>query len=334
MASIREVAKRAGVSISTVSRVISKKIPVDEDTQEIVKKAIRELKYKPDLIASGLRSKSAKSIGLLVPRISDPFFTALIDHVDQCVISRGYNLLLFNTHSDPAFEEQVLDNLLRRHVDGIIFSLVSDESSAMELLTGVDVPVVMLDRVREDAKLMNLVLDNREAGEIAAEHLLSLGHRRIACLTGPQKIHLCMDRLSGFAETLARRGGKLDATRIFQGDFTFNSGMNAVQHILRVNGGVTAVWAQNDLMAAGLQSGLARSGVRVPEEMSIIGMDDLLISEITIPTLTTVAQPVKEMAEKAVDMIFKTKDKIGIKRKVLLHPRLVIRESTARNTTA
>jgi DNA-binding LacI/PurR family transcriptional regulator len=140
-----------------------------------------------------------------------------------------------------------------------------------------------------------------------------------------------MDRLSGFAETLARKGCRLDTTRIFQGDFSFKSGMDAVEHVLRVNGGVTAIWAQNDLMAAGLQSGIVRAGVKVPEEMSIIGMDDLLIPEIAIPSLTTVAQPVKEMAEKAVDMILKTKDKIGIRRKVLLHPRLVVRESTARN---
>ena len=330
VASIRDVAKRAGVSISTVSRVISKKIPVDAKTQEKVREAIDELEYRPDLIASGLRSKSGKSIGLLVPRISDPFFTALIDHVDRCVISHGYNLLLFNTHSDPVFEEQVLDNLVRRHVDGIIFSLVSDESRAMELLTEVDVPVVMLDRVREDTKLMQLVLDNRKAGEIAAEHFLSLGHTSIACLAGPPKIRLCVERQLGFSETLKRAGHPMDGRHAFNGDFSFESGLAATERVLRAVPAVTAVWAQNDLMAAGLLKGLGRAGVKVPEQVSIMGMDDLLVAEIVSPSLSTVAQPVAEMARRAVEMILKTKDKMTITRKVLLKPRLVVRESTAK----
>jgi DNA-binding LacI/PurR family transcriptional regulator len=328
VASIRDVAKRANVSISTVSRVISKKIPVDDETQERVKKAIKELRYRPNLIAAGLRSKSGKSIGLLVPRISDPFFTALIDHVDRCVISRGYNLLLFNTHSDPAFEEQVLDNLLRRHVDGIIFSLVSDESRVMELLTAVDVPVVMLDRVREDAKLMNLVLDNRKAGEIAGEHLISLGHNSFACLTGPQKIRLCVDRLAGFSETLGRHGMRLEATRVLLGDFSFESGLAAAEQVSQMRPSATAVWAQNDLMAAGLLKGFEKAGVKVPADISVMGMDDLLIPRMVSPTLTTIAQPIEEMAEKAVQMILDMKNKSDGGRELLLMPRLVVREST------
>jgi len=330
VASIRDVARRANVSISTVSRVISRKIPVDEETQARVRKAIKELKYKPNLVASGLRSKSAKSIGLLVPRISDPFFSSLIDHVDRTAISQGYNLLLFNTHSDPAFEEQVVDNLLRRHVDGIIFSMVSDESRAMELLTDVGVPVVMFDRVRPGSRHMNLVIDNRKAGEIAADHLLGLGHRSFACLTGPLTISLCADRLAGFSERLERSGHPLGTGGVLRGDFSFESGAAAAEMMLRSIHPPTAVWAQNDLMAAGLIKGLARTGVRVPEQVSVMGMDGLIVPEIVTPALTTITQPVEEMARRAVEMILEAKNTAVPPGEVVLQPRLMVRDSTTR----
>lgn len=328
MASMRDVARQAGVSVSTVSRVLSRKIPVDKQTREKVLTVIEELSYRPNLIAAGLRSKSGRSIGLLVPRIADPFFMELIDHLDRSVVSHGFNLLLFNTRSDPEFEEQVVDNLLRRHVDGIIFSLVSDESRVPSLVNGVDVPIVMLDRVRNDARLMSLVLDNHRAGQLAAEHLLGLGHRRLACVTGPKRIHLCRDRLGGFADTLAQQGVPLDAQHVIEGDFTLGSGRAAAELLLEMRPRPTAVWAQNDLMAAGLLKGALRRGLRVPRDISIVGMDDVQIPEVVQPSLTSVAQPLREMAERAVEMILSTKESRDVPREVLLQPRLNVRESS------
>jgi len=328
MASIRDVARRAGVSTSTVSRVISRKIPVDKRTGERVMRAICELDYRPNLIASGLRSRSARSIGLLVPRIADPFFMQMIDYVDRCVIEHGFNLLLFNTHSDPAFEEQVLDNLLRRHVDGIIFSSVSDESRVPSLLIGVEVPVVMLDRVRDDAKLMHLVLNNRMAGELAAEHLLGLGHRRIACVTGPRTLHLCAERLAGFSECLARRGSPLEPDFTIEGDFSLDAGRSAGERLLAAQRRPTAVWAQNDVMAAGIVKAAISAGLRVPEDISVMGMDDAMIPEVVHPSLTTIAQPLKEMSERAVEMILETRANAVVDRRVILDPSLVARQST------
>jgi LacI family transcriptional regulator len=329
MASMKDVARRAGVSISTVSRVISRKIPVDARTEQKVRAAIRELRYKPNLLASGLRSKSGRAIGLLVPRIADPFFCSLIDHVDRAVISHGYNLLLFNTNSDPDFEEQVIENMLSRRVDGIIFSMVSDESRAMELVSGVDVPVVMLDRVRDTEKLLSLVLDNTRAGRIAAEHLADLGHRRLACITGPQTIHLCIERLNGFRAALEERGIPVDDDCVVEGDFTFSSGVAAASRLAAVSPKVTAIWAQNDLMAAGVMKGMIGSGRRIPENLSIVGMDDVEVPILLQPPLTTIAQPIREMAEKAVEMIWDRMRGGSMQHRAILEPRIVIRESTA-----
>lgn len=329
MASMKDVAKRAGVSVSTVSRVISGKIPVDHSTQSAVLAAIAELKYRPDLVASGLRTKSAKSVGLIVPRISDPFFMALIDHADRSVVSHGCNLLLFSSRSDVDFEEKIVDDLLRRHVDGIIFAMVSDESRTLKLLSHVDVPVVMLDRVFNTTRFMNLVVDNRKAGELAAEHLLALGHRRIACLTGPGTIHLSLDRLRGFRETLKAAGVALRDDAVVHGDFNFEFGFASAETVLRMRPTPTAVWAQNDLMAAGLLKRMTQLGVKVPEGLSILGMDDLGVPEIVEPSLSTIAQPVREMAERAVRLIFEAKRNNAVQRRITLKPRLVVRDSTA-----
>jgi DNA-binding LacI/PurR family transcriptional regulator len=328
MAGIRDVALRAGVSTSTVSRVISRKIPVDRQTSEKVMRVVTELKYQPNLVASGLRSRSARSIGLLVPRIADPFFMQMIDDVDRCVIGHGFNLLLFNTHADPGFEERVMDNLLRRHVDGVIISSVSDESRVPSLLMGVGVPIVMLDRVRDDAKLMHVVLDNRRAGELAAEHLLALGHRSIACVTGPHGVHLCADRLAGFSDRLALAGCALHPDLTIEGDFTFDAGRTASDRLFRGPRRPTAVWAQNDLMAAGILKAALAGGVRVPSDLSVMGMDDVLIPDIVHPSLTTIAQPLREMSERAVMMILKAKENTAVERRMLLEPTLVVREST------
>jgi LacI family transcriptional regulator len=328
MITMRDVARSAGVSISTVSRVLSRKIPVDEQTARKVKQAIKELKYRPNQLAAGLRSKSGKSIGLLVPRIADPFFTALIDHVDRHVVNRGYNLLLFNTHMDPQFEELVIDNLLHRHVDGIIFSMVSDESWAMELVQGIEVPVVMLDRARPSRNILTVVVDNAGGGRLAASHLADLGHRRIACVTGPKAIHLCSERLSGFQEGLSQRGLSLGEESIIEGDFTYDSGIAAASRIVRDCPDVTAVWAQNDMMALGIVRGLKRSGYRVPEDVSVMGMDGLDIAEMLDPPLTTIRQPIEELADRAVSLILDGLPKDPPNLNIVLPPSLVVREST------
>lgn len=327
---MKDVAGRAGVSVSTVSRVISGKIPVDVQTEQKVREAIRELSYTPNLLASGLRSKSGRAIGLLVPRISDPFFSSLIDHVDKAVIQHGYNLLLFNTHSDPAFEEQVISNLISRHVDGIIFSMVSDESWAIELLAGVDVPVVMLDRVRDEDRLLSLRLDNTRAGAMAAEHLAGLGHRRLACVTGPKEIRLCLDRLNGFRAALAERGIPLPEECVIEGDFTFEAGLAAAARLAAMRPPVSAVWAQNDLMAAGVMKGMAAVGARIPDDLSVVGMDDTQVTLLLQPSLTSIAQPIRDMAEMAVAMIVDRKRKMPVQRHVILNPSLSVRASTAR----
>ena len=327
MATMKDVAARAGVSISTVSRVISEKIPVNEKTAEKVRKAIRDLNYTPNLLASGLRTKSGKFIGLLVPVIRDPFFAALIDYVDRCVLDNGFNLLLFNTHFDAKYEEHMVDNLLLRHVDGIIVSLVADEIWSTDTLSRINVPVVMMDRVRDTGSFLSATVDNREAGRMAAAYLCDLGHRNIACVCGPKSIPLAIERLNGFVEGLHDYGISIERNRILSGDFTFESGRAAGHKITSEMASVTAVWAQNDLMACGVIQGLKDNGIEIPNDISVMGMDNLENSVRVSPPLTTISQPIQAMAEKAVELILQKRSP-ETSSGIILTPELVVREST------
>jgi DNA-binding LacI/PurR family transcriptional regulator len=328
MASLKDVARAAGVSPSTVSRVVNGALPVDAGTRTRVQEAVRALGYRPNLLAKGLRMKSGALIGLVVPEIGDHTFASIIRCVEAACASRGLHLIVGNPMNDPEREEAFIDALARRHVDGIIFSRVSDESRILRILSGTEIPVVIIDRALEDEQLPSVVLDNRRAGELAAGCLLGLGHRRIGCVTGPLNIALCRERLAGFRGEAARRGVQLGA--VVEADFTFASGQEAAATLRGSFPGITAVWAQNDLMAAGILKQLAHDGARVPLDVSVIGMDDVALCGMTMPSLTTIAQPVGRISEAAVDLLMR--QRAGTARRneqVTVMPELVVRDSTA-----
>ena len=331
MSSMKDVAKLAGVSPSTVSRVINQNIPVGEQTKARVNEAIRKLHYKPNLLAKGLRVRSGHVIGLVVPEfIPLHAFANIIKYVEECAHQYDFNLILGNHHDNPDIEEQFIDSLIRRSVDGIIFSRVSDESRVLRILHERNIPIVVIDRVLEDESVPRVVLNNSRAGELAAEHLVSLGHRQIACISGPLNIGLCRERIKGFKHVLMEHGIEFSDDLIFEGEFKLEGGMTGVDVLLRNHKDITGIWAHNDLMAAGVLKELHKRAVNVPDDMSIIGMDDVSLASIVTPALTTIKQPFKEMSGKAVEMIMRQKEGESLSDKtIMLEPELVVRETTA-----
>jgi DNA-binding LacI/PurR family transcriptional regulator len=328
VASLKDVARLAGVSPSTVSRVVNRSIPVDDATRLRVEQAVRELGYRPNLLAKGLRMKSGALIGLVVPGVIHHTFASFVQYVEDACSERGFHLIVGNNMNNPDREEAFIDALVRRHVDGIIFSRVSDESRALRILSGAEIPVVIIDRALADEELPCVVLDNRRAGELAADHLLDLGHRRIGSVTGPLKIALCRERLAGFREALARRGAGEPA--VVEGDFHFPRGREAARELRASRPDLTAVWAQNDLMAVGVLNELAQAGISVPGDVSVLGMDDTSLCDMTMPALTTVAQPFARISEAAVDLLLRQRAGTAVKNeKVVVAPCLVVRGSTA-----
>jgi LacI family transcriptional regulator len=326
---MKDVAKLAGVSISTVSRVINNTIPVEEETRRKVEEAIRKVNFKPNLLARGLRSKSGHMIGLVVPEILHQTFTYWIKYAEESVAAKGMNLILGNTQNDPDLEERFIDSLIQRHIDGIIFSRVSDKSHVLHILEKTDIPFVVLDRALGVEDVPTVVLDNYKAGFIAGEYLSQLGHRKVVCITGPLDIGLSRERLQGFRDGLKENEIDLPEEWIIEGDFGYQSGIDAAQQLFSHRELPDAIWAHSDLTAIGVMNQFSRNGYKVPEDVSIMGMDNISMAEMKYPTLTTIDQPYREMIEKAIDMIIRQRKREPLeKMRVVLEPSLIVREST------
>jgi DNA-binding LacI/PurR family transcriptional regulator len=329
MASIKDVAKLSGVSVSTVSRVINRGADVDNRTRDRVLAAIAKLEYKPNLLAKGLRGKKGNIIGLIVPEILDHAFVSIVDSTIDTAHENGYNVIVGSTHNDPDLEEKFIDDLLRRNVNGIVFSRVSDESRVLKKIQKMNVPIVIIDRALEKEGIPSVVLDNYEAGRLSAQHLVELGHREVRCVTGSLKISLCRDRLRGFKDVLRENGLECPDADTVEGDFKFKSGMDAVDRFCEDGKRFSAVWAQNDMMALGIIKRCLTKGMRIPEEVSVVGMDDISICEYIAPSLTTIHYPFKEMCEKAFELIVRQNGEGGPEDAIaLLEPYLVKRDST------
>jgi DNA-binding LacI/PurR family transcriptional regulator len=328
MASVVEVAKLAGVSIATVSRVVTNSAFVEPQTRQKVEKAIKELNYVPNLLAKGMKEKSGAFIGLVIEEISHEFFSSVISSIEESVSRRGYTLLLVNTAVRKGqTEDEIIGRLLGRMVDGII---VMSDTKLFNKMKGSGIPLVLMNCFHEEGQVRKVRVDDYKAGILAGEHYADLGHRKLFCVTGGGGVN-STQRLSGFRDSLGRRGISVTERQIFQGDFEYASGMAAARHIMETGIEVSGIWAQNDLMAIGAMSELSRSGIRVPDDISILGMDDSPIAQYCYPRLTTLRQPIQQMAIKTVEILLDLRDRknVGEIDTVFL-PELIIRESTRR----
>jgi len=327
---MKDVAILAGVSTSTVSRVINNSMPVDDETRTKVERAIRATNFKPSLMARGLRLKSANLIGIVVPELQHETFTSFIKFTEQSAEARGFNLVIGSTNSNLDTEERFIVNLIRRNIDGIIFSRVSDNSQALKLIDRSQIPIVIIDRSLEREDIPSVVMDNFGAGAMAAQHLLSLGHRRFACITGPMDISINRDRLRGFRETILAHGGVLDDKCVFEGNFKFESGGRGVDYLVDTRADFSALWVQNDYMAIGAMNRFKTRGISIPGDVSIIGLDNIEHAWMIQPALTTIAQPFQKMCESAVDIITRMSRKESIEAtRTVLSPELIVRDTTA-----
>lgn len=277
--------------------------------------------------------KSANLIGIVVPELQHETFTSFIKFTEQSVEAQGYNLVIGSTSSNVETEERFIVNLIRRNIDGIIFSRVSDNSQALKLIDRSNIPIVIIDRSLEREDIPSVVMNNYGAGVMAAEHLLSLGHRRFACITGPMDISINRDRIRGFRETIVQSGGTLEDKCVFEGNFKFESGGRGVDYLVDTRADFTAIWVQNDYMAIGAINRFVARGISVPGDVSVIGLDNIEHSWMIQPALTTIAQPFQEMCANAVDIIIKMsrKEQISATR-IVLDPELVVRGTTTSPT--
>ena len=297
--SLHEVAKRAGVSTATVSRTINRPADVDPKTAERVWKAIRELDYLPNIQARSLVSGRSRILGLIVSDITNPFFPELLKEFENLSIEHDYEILVSSTNYDAARMEICVRRMLQRKVEGVAIMTSEMSKSFIDEFSRRNVPLVFLDVGVPKDRISNVRVDYRAGIAQAVEHLLSLGHRRIAFVSGPQAVKSARIRRSAFLGALAKAGIGEAERLVEESDHTVEGGLLAMERLLGIARPPTAVLASNDVTAIGALRAIRRSGLHVPQDVSVVGFDDIQLAQYTDPPLTTVRFPRDEIARQA-----------------------------------
>ncbi|MEW6623596.1 MAG: LacI family DNA-binding transcriptional regulator [Bacillota bacterium] len=330
MATIKDVALRAGVAASTVSRVLSGKAEVNDSTKERVLQAVEELNYQPNLFAKGLKEGKSNTVGLVVPNIRDLVFPAAIRGISDYLEKHGYTLILVNTDDKIELEKFHVENLQKRMVDGLIFSTAKNESKHLLELKEKGFPVVLL--IRHLGNLIDAVIvDNYKGGYEATKYLLNQGFRKIAIINGNMELDLYQERFRGYEDALKDAGLVTDTRFIVNDVDSWEDSYQAVKEMLLTKDYPEAVFATSDPKALGVVRALKDLGLRVPEDVSVIGFDNIDVAEVMDPPLTTIAQPFYEIGCKAAERLVKLmKSKKKMKPVVeKLDVQLLVRKSVA-----
>ena len=300
MVKIVDVARRAGVSVGSVSRVINGHPTVTPATLERVELAIRELGYVPNAIAGSLRSRRSKTIGLIIPDVTNPFFSELALHVERSAAANGYNVILGNSDNSVDQETYYLRALALRRVDGIIFVPANATSRPIDCA----IPIVCVDR--EVGRHRFVASANKAGAKSAIEYLNQLGHHLIACIAGPKDLPNARERRAGYEELVLpvlRSAGVDPSAYIVSADFSYDAGYAATRRLMDVSPRPTAIFASSDQQAIGGLRAAADLGLAVPRDLSIVGFDDIPLANLVMPRLTTVGQPVAEIGILAVQLL-------------------------------
>jgi LacI family transcriptional regulator len=329
MTTIREVAEKAGASVTTVSHVINETRHVSEEVRLRVLDAMKELNYRPNALARSLRMGQTHTLALILPDSANPFFADVGRAVEDCAFQFGYSVILCNTQGDPRREYLYLDVLSKKQVDGIIFVATGDQVDSLNFLRSRAMPVVVVNRDLSGVGVDLIFTDNRQGGYMATRHLLSLGHTRIACIAGPSDLTLGADRVLGYRYALEEAGLPYDERLVLAGDYQPASGFRVACQLLAYTDRPTAIFACNDLMAVGALRAAVEIGCRVPADLSVIGFDDIELARYTNPPLTTIAQDKAEIGSQAVRRLMeRMRAKDGPFQRLVLPTSLVLREST------
>ncbi len=328
---MKDVARRAGVSTSTVSHVINNNRFVSEAVREKITAAIAELNYAPSALARSLKINQTRTIGMLLTASSNPFYSEVVRGVERSCYERGYSLILCNTEGDEDRMNRSLETLLQKRVDGLL--IMCNEShipSAALLHRYPSIPSVMMDWSPFDGG-SDIIQDNSLlGGEMATQFLIARGYRRIACIAGPQDKTPARLRLEGFRKAMALAGLPVSSDYIVSGDLEFQGGFHAMTELLTRRPLPEAVFTSNDAMAVGVYHALYQAGLSVPQDIAVIGYDDIELARYMSPPLTTIHQPKDELGELAIDtLIHRMASPDASQQLLVLTPELIERGSVS-----
>jgi LacI family transcriptional regulator, galactose operon repressor len=298
---IRQVAAKAEVSSATVSRVLNGSTSVAPAYRDRVLRAIKELDYRPNGLARHFRLQTADVVGVLVSDIENPHFTSMVRALEDAAYRHGKRVLLCNTDENPNKEQAYLDVMARDRVLGVLMSASDPANLGISRILDLGIPVIAFDRLVRDPRADAVIADNWAAGRLATELLLQAGHRRVGCISGPPTVQTGADRLAGYE--LAMRSAGLEP-RSNCGLFRVEGACAATHELLEAAPDLTALVVTNNLMAMGALKALNERHITVPDGVALVGIDDPFWSDLVRPRLTTLAQPIRAMAERAVEMLF------------------------------
>lgn len=328
---MRDVAERARVSVSTISHVLNNTRHVSTETRERVLAAVEDLGYQQNLVARGLKTQKTFTIGLLISDIKNPFFTSVVRGVEDVALRRGYHVFLCNTDEDPDREDEYITELAKKGVDGLIVASAASRHNHARRLRVENITFVFMDREIEGIEADAVRVDNRLGMKLIAEHLVDLGHSRIGMVSGPLHTSSGHERYQGLREALEGLGGFLDDSLVRFGDFQSTSGQARTVELMQLAEPPTALVVANNQMTLGAFLAIQELGVRVPDDLSVVGFDDTEWAPLASPPLSTLAQPTYEMGVEAVRMLLDRieGDEKGTPGKQFMEPWLVVRKSTA-----
>ncbi|WP_336278381.1 ribose operon transcriptional repressor RbsR [Cronobacter dublinensis] len=304
MATMKDVARLAGVSTSTVSHVINKDRFVSDAIRVRVEDAVRRLNYAPSALARSLKLNQTRTIGMLITASSNPFYSELVRGVERSCFERGYSLVLCNTEGDEQRMNRNLETLLQKRVDGLLLLCTETHQPSPAIMTRYPaIPTVMMDWSPFDGD-SDVIQDNSLlGGDIATRHLIEKGFTRIACVTGPLDKTPARLRLEGYRAAMQRAGLAVPEGYEVIGDFEFGGGLRAMQSLLALPEPPQAVFMGNDAMAVGAYQALYQAGLRIPQDIALVGYDDIELARYMTPPLTTIHQPKDELGELAIDVL-------------------------------
>lgn len=331
-ATIKHVARMAGVSISTVSRVINKKGGVSKELEDKIKSAIDTLKYMPNTVARALKAKSTKSIGLIIPSIENPVFPPLVKVIEDTAKKYGFSTILCNSDGILEEEAKYLQLLAEKQVDGIILNAIGDYHEKFEIVRNTNTPIIVLGKKIESFKTTFVTVNNSMGAYMATEYLIKIGMKHIAFLFGSMEASSAInDRFEGYKGALREYKIKFDSKLIAKGNRSLEGGALATDELIKRGVPFDAIFASNDMMALGCIEKLLDCGYTVPGDISVIGYDDIPMASIFRPHLSTVRTPIQDFGREAVKtilrIIYTKNDKLNEK---TFEPELVIRDSTRR----
>ena len=327
---MKDVAALANVSAQTVSAVINGKPGITEETTLRVREAVKRLGYRPDYTARSLRSGRRRTIALFVSNVAETVLGIMASAAEEYAYKSKYNLILYNTHDDAEREMAYVNAVAQGSVDGVLFVAATQPDKGQEILDAVGIPSVVVDRIPECYSGLSVGVNNVKAGQLAAEHLLELGHRRLAHIANPPSgLRLSHERWEGFARAIEGFGQAAELHVETVADWGCEPGRMAMQRLLQRHVSPTAVFAGSDHAAVGAIHAIREAGLSVPEDISVVGMDDIEVISFHNPPLTTVRQPLAQMAGLGVWMLIDIlAGKEPSKSQIILDPTLVIRQST------